>query len=341
MSTIGVEDVEAYLACAHLGDHRGATDIALGFVHVGVPVEVVLDELLAAAQRLSGERWHRAIWTAADEHLVTTTTITVVEAVAATAAPVSTCGQVVVVCAEGDWHSLPARLFTEGLRSRGWHVDFLGASTPAEHLDSFLRRRRPDALAISCALPTTYSGAARLAAVAYDHDLPVAIGGAGIGTQVQRSIALGAGIVVTGAADVDRALRDEPRLAPAPSLDLEALELEATAVGLAEAAMVDLLRTFPAMQRYDQRQRARTVEDLAFIVRFAAASLLVADPSVWSDFVAWQVPLLAARHVPEAAFLAGVEVLVELVAPMSPAAEALLRGTASRQEERGRAGGAQ
>jgi methanogenic corrinoid protein MtbC1 len=44
----------------------------------------------------------------------------------------------VVTCAEGEWHSLPARMVAEVLRLHGWQVTFLGASTPADHLRRLL-----------------------------------------------------------------------------------------------------------------------------------------------------------------------------------------------------------
>src|SRR4028119_1045642 len=59
-------------------------------------------------------------------------------------------GHVLVACAEGDWHSLPAQAIAEVLRTRGWDVSFLGASTPASHVGFYLDRRPATAVAVSC-----------------------------------------------------------------------------------------------------------------------------------------------------------------------------------------------
>jgi methanogenic corrinoid protein MtbC1 len=139
-------DVREYLASAHSGDHRGATRLVLDLVDDGVPADAVIEGLLVTAQRETGFRWHRDEWTIADEHVVTSTTAAVIEALTTTIDHRHDGRHLVVVCAEGDWHALPARLFAERMRIRGWGVSFLGGSTPADDVASFLARRRPDAL---------------------------------------------------------------------------------------------------------------------------------------------------------------------------------------------------
>ena len=52
-------------------------------------------------------------------------------------------GHLVVTCAEGEWHSLPARMAAEVLQTHGWLVTFLGASTqPTTCVASSLRWAR-------------------------------------------------------------------------------------------------------------------------------------------------------------------------------------------------------
>ena len=55
---------------------------------------------------------------------------------------------------DGEWHALPARLLSEVLRLRGWQVDFLGAQVPTPHLIAHLHQFGPDAVALSCMIPT-------------------------------------------------------------------------------------------------------------------------------------------------------------------------------------------
>lgn len=310
--SIDDEVVERYLEAARTGDHPTASALVLELLHDGVPADAIVERLLVAAQLRTGERWWRNEWTVADEHLVSTTTAAAVEALSSASGAQPGPGHLVVVCAEGDWHGLPGRLFSERMRARGWRVTFLGASTPADHVAEFLGRGGYGALAVTCALPLTFAGAARLADVGHEAGLPVLIGGAGITPNPRRALELGADAPATSAEEADSVLRDlvgTPVVRPSTPLRWTAFSLEAAADDLSRAAFDDLERAFPAMASYDERQRDRTLEDLVYIVRHLAAAVLVNDAAVWWDFAEWQRALLTARRVPEQAFDAAVAVL--------------------------------
>lgn len=326
---IGTDDevIEHYLEAARAGDHRSATALALELLHDGVPADVIIEQVLVAAQRQTGERWWRNEWTVADEHLVTTTTAAVIEALGSASGTRSAPGHLVVVCAEGDWHGLPGRLFSERMRTRGWRVTFLGASTPADHVAEFLRRSDHDALAVTCALPLTFAGAARLGDVGHEAGLPVLIGGAAITPNPQRALELGADAPATSPQEADTVLREligTPIVRPATPLRFTAFNLEADADDLAQATFAELEGAFPAMKGYDDRQRQRTLEDLIYIVRHLAATVLVNDPTVWWDFAEWQKALLAARGVPKQAFDSAVAILAAHLADTYPQVARLL-----------------
>ena len=68
-------------------------------------------------------------------------------------------GHLVATCAEGEWHSLPARMAAEVLRTHGWLVTFLGASTPADHLRRFVDEVGAVGVVVSCSVPIFLSGA--------------------------------------------------------------------------------------------------------------------------------------------------------------------------------------
>jgi methanogenic corrinoid protein MtbC1 len=327
MRTITPSDVEEYLETARVGDHRSATRLALGFLDDGVPPNSVIEDLLVVAQRETGLRWLITRWNVADEHAVTTTTAAVIEVLAMTATHGTDRGNVVVVCAEGDWHSMPSRLCAQQLRARGWNVRILGASTPADHLAEYLNRTSQDGLIISCALPLHYAGAARLADVARQHAIPALIGGGAIAENPFRSLTLGADVAVSNLDEADSSLQELGGVSvlgePVP-LREDALLLDAEAGIHASAAMAALSKSFPALKGYNSRQLSRTSEDLAYIARFAAAALLVEDPTVWTSFASWQRVLLGARDVPQRAFTAGVEAISNQIASQHPEAAELL-----------------
>ena len=316
------DHVGAFLDLALVGNARQATSVALELLDSGVPEDVVIADLLAAAQRQVGDRWHRDELGVADEHIATGVSETALYALAdAAASPIAT-GLVVVACAEGDWHALAAHMFAEQLRANGVTVAFLGASTPADQVARFLGRHHPEALAVSCNLPLFFEGVARLADVAHRVGVPVLVGGRALDGHPGAPLRLGADGAADNIADALEILtcwreNDTPVSVDPVQLAPEAVELESRAVELADDAFDDLARRFTAISTYDTTQLTRTREDLAFIVRFIAAAQLVDDPVVFTDFLDWQAQLLAARGVPSAALVAGLQSLQPLLSLVS------------------------
>lgn len=314
--TVPTAALTRYLDLAMTGDQRPAVRLVLDQLEEGVPVELLISDLLRAPQSEAGERWHRGEWSTVDEHLITGVSQASLEALVATAPAVATEGLVVVTCAEGDWHSLSSQMFAELLRSSGQGVVYLGASTPAEDVDRFVERRQPDALTITCNLALAYVGTARLSDAAHRHGVPVLAGGRALSEA--RAAALGvdawAPDAAAGAAILRLWRRKPPAVERAPVvLDQTALELDARAVELADRAFDDLGQRFHAMGDYDDRQRRRTHEDLVYIVRFLAAARLVDDDAVFHSFRVWLERLLVVRGVPAAALAAGLDSLAPLV----------------------------
>lgn len=320
--------VEPFLELAIRSDGPAAVRLALDLLDRGATTEAVIVDVLAAAQRESGQRWLRNDWTVADEHVVSGVAQRTLDAVANTASARNTAGAVVVACAEGDWHSLPSQMFAEILRSHGYQVTFLGASTPAEHLARLLTRDRPDALIVSCNLPLFFGGVTRLADAAHGTGVPVIAGGRAL-TSESRAMRLGADAWasdLTGALGTLRDWADRPPAHPgSTSSDLLVRRLEIEGPALAEGALETMMDTHPHMRGFNAEQLDRTREDLESIVRFIAAARLVDDVTVLTDFLDWLTELLTARGVPVAALVAGIQALAPGVDAIDAAAGELAR----------------
>lgn len=316
MTALG-SSVDHFLDLAYSGNRRAAVRLVIDQMDSGVSAAGVIGNLLGPAQREVGERWHRAEWSTADEHLVTGVSQAALEALSSLAPATNPdIATLVVACAEGDWHSLPAQMFAENLRARGHDVVFLGPSTPAEDVASFLAARGPDVLAISCNLALSYIGTARLVDAAHRQRIPVLVGGRALTRQ--RGATLGADAWAADAEDASSILsgwhQDPPMVSTDPvPLDRAALVIEANASQMADRAFAVLEQQLPAMGGYDDRQRLRTREDLTYIVRYVAASLLVDDMEVFTTFLDWLRDLLAARGVPDAALQAGLRSLAPIL----------------------------
>lgn len=320
------EVLEQYLDLARGGYRQQAVRLVTGLADTGVPTPTIITELLVPAQAVTGERWQTGRWTVADEHLVTGVSQAALEALSHGESPQQK-GRVVSVCAESDWHALPSQMFAELLRGHGYDVEFLGASVPADDVGAYLARRRPDALAVTCNLALSYPGVARLVDAAHRHSVPVLAGGAAL--TAARAERLGADGWAADAAGADQLLTDwrhrSPTIDTRPvALDTAALSLESRAAEIADQCMAALHARLPDMAGYDARQLEHTHDDLAYIVRFAAAARLVDDPQVFGDFLAWLDPLLASRGVPPAALRAGLDVVAEVAEPLDAEAAQLI-----------------
>ena len=109
----------------------------------GVPFDAVLFDYLGPVQREVGSRWQQADYRIAEEHAASTTTETVIALLAGSFDMDEAAPHVVVACAQGDTHSLPARMVSAYLTYLGWRVTFLGATLPAADLGAFLADEQP------------------------------------------------------------------------------------------------------------------------------------------------------------------------------------------------------
>jgi methanogenic corrinoid protein MtbC1 len=302
----------------HLGrrDRKAAARQALGWLAAGAPVQELIQGLLAPAQLEVGRRWELDQWSVADEHAATAITDAVLGALAWRVEAAEDQGHVVVTCAEGEWHSLPARMAAEVLRTHGWQVTFLGASTPAEHLRRFVAEAGAVGVVVSCSVPIFLGGAQRSVQAAQAAGVPVLVGGRGFGPDDLRARRVGADGWAPDPATAARLLGNWRQQPPTPGQrpvglgDAEPLELEAVRPELVEAAMSELFLRFPPLAGYSQAQLTRTREDLGYILQFLEAALLTDDPRIFLDeFLPWLTRLLTARGLPAGVVTVGLEAL--------------------------------
>jgi hypothetical protein len=334
-------DVERFVDHLARRDRRAAVRQALGLLEVGAPVQDVVQGLLGPAQAEVGRRWEANQWSVADEHAATAITDAVLGALGWRTEAAEDKGHVVVTCAEGEWHSLPARMAAEVLRLHGWQVTFLGASTPADHLRRFLAEVGAVGVVISCSVPIFLGGALRSIQGAHAAKVPALAGGRGFGPDDLRARRLGADGWAPDAGAAAHLLADwrrQPPAAgrkPAGTRDTESLELEAARPELVQAAMNELFLRFPPLAGYSQAQLARTREDLGYILQFLEAALLTDDPRIFLDeFLPWLTRVLTSRGLPAGVVTVGLEALGAALDALPRSRQLIVQG---RQLAAGRA----
>ena len=306
--------VGQFMDLAHNGRSREAVRFALELLDMGTPAARVITDVLAPAQQRVGERWFENELSVADEHLASGAVESTLHALSSVEPAPEGRGSVLVACAEGDWHSLAARMIADLLQNEGFAVVCLGASTPAEQITRFVKRHRPHALVVSCNLTIFFAGVTRVTDAAHEQGLPVLVGGRAFSGAPERAQLLGADAYAESAAAaanvLDRWRESPPRVRTEPTeVRPKVALLESDAGELARDSFKALVELFPPMASYAPHQLDRTTEDLEYIVRFVAAALLVDDRSVFTEFLDWLVQLLRARRVPKAAVIAGLEAL--------------------------------
>ncbi len=307
-----------------------AAALAVAQLQHGYRPDQVISDLLVPVQVEVGRRWHRALWTAADEHQATAVTDAALYGVTSDGIrPREIRGTAAVACAVGDWHVLPSRMAAELLRLDGWDVLFLGGSLPPADLSQWLIDARPDVLVVSCSMPTTARSVVATAMAGAEVGVPVVVGGRGMGLDGRRAAALGvrwaadlkclaAALAAPTPATAQRELAE--RLEEHSELLLRRTEIVAGAVN-------ELGRLWPAMSAFSDTQMSRTSEDFGHIVDFLGAAVATDDPRLFGEFVDWLRLLLSSRHLPPAVLQISLRALAAALPRELPLAPAILATT--------------
>ncbi len=312
----------ALLAALVDGDLDTALRVATGLLEEGVPFETVVGELLSPVQREVGVRWADGDLTVADEHAATAAAEDLVTLLAGGFAAASG-PTVVVVCPEGDAHSLPARVVSAVLGLRGYRSVLLGASLPAPDLGDYLERLAPFAVALSISMPAALYRAVASITVAHEHRVPVVAGGRALRDDELLARRLG---VDAWAGDADAAADVlDAWQGRAPSVPVAAPEVPP------ECLVIDTHRAMllaAAVRPEDAEAGRDLVEEVNRLLDVVQGALLLDAPSLLVD----QVAALRATSNGSGATPAVVDRvlarLVETAAGALPATEALLRQVA-------------
>lgn len=294
-------------------DEYAAAATIFAAVESGMTPEDALLEVIAPVQRRVGTEWAANRITVAQEHAATAINDRVIAALAhhPASTPSTRLGHVTVACVDGEWHALPARLLAEVLGLRGWQVDFLGAQVPTPHLIAHLHQLGPDAVALSCSIPTRLPTAHAAITACQAAGVPVLAGGAAFGSDGRYARQLGADAWAPDARAAAQRLseglrRVHPVAGHQPIDDLPHLAdqeytmVSGSAAQLVRTTVADLEERFPAMRDYTDQQRQHTTEDIAHIVDFLATALYLDDDDLFSGFITWTADILTARGVPAA-----------------------------------------
>ena len=265
------------------GDAALALNQILDLMSAGSSFEEVLFDVLVPIQTDVGKRWATGDYGVGDEHAISAAVETVVALLAGSFDQPADGDHIVVASAEGETHSLPARVISAYLTYREFRVTNLGATLPTEELGDFLALHEPSALVLTCSMAANLPGARRSIAAAHAAGVPVVAGGMAFGESDAHAVALGADAWLANPRYLDGLLR---RWQP----DVEAAE--AGAASLAEVAVADQWSDVASVAEcvageFDSIARAAIRIDVELFAATLDASLLVDDAAPVVRLAQW------------------------------------------------------
>jgi len=271
----------AMLAALVDGDVALAYRIAVELLAHGVPFDDIVIDVLSPVQAELGRRWAAGDLGIADEHAASAAVDDLLVRLGATAESPSG-PAVVVATAEHDAHALGGRVVASALALEGYRVMFLGASLPATDLADFLDLHHPFALALSCSIPSALVGAARAIDASHALAIPVVGGGRALPTH-ERAIRLGFDALARVPGDAVKILRaweltppGALNAAPGPIPERVAFASRSHALVAAAMAATTVGDATPAL-----------AEEMQRVLQVVESALLVEEPALIEDHVAW------------------------------------------------------
>jgi methanogenic corrinoid protein MtbC1 len=324
--------LERYTNAAIAGARTDAADIAAEALNTsllldGEPAPArLIRELLVPSQRAVGERWQQQLCSVGEEHAATFVTESILASLTVGFEPEPDRGTLVLACAEGEWHGLPARMAAELLILAGWRVVYLGPATPARQLRTYLAGVDADVVGVSVTCAANLTGAARSVVTARKLGLPVVVGGAAFDDAPHRARAIGADALVTDAGsgfDLDALLRDR---VPCPDLQGEWSAIERERVAIVRDAVRWLSVHHGSVLASESSWTNQVIDELDGIVGVVAAAVLCSDAGIVADYRAWIAGLVAGGATPTAVADVGFDAIAAVVGSVSPQGAALLAG---------------
>lgn len=315
--------LDRYTRAALSGARTEAADIAAEALHTsmlrgGAPAPSrLIHELFAPSQRAVGERWQQRTCSVGEEHAATFVTESILSSLTVGFEPEPDRGTMVLVCAEGEWHGLPARMAAELLILTGWRVVYLGPATPARQLRTYLAGVDADAVGISVTCASNLTGAARSVATARRQGLPVVVGGAAFVGSPDRARAIGADALVadvTVGFDLDEVLWER---VPGPDLHAEWSVIERERVGIVRHAVEWLSTHHGSVLACEGSWINQVVDELDGIVGVVAAAALCRDPGVITEHREWIGGLVAGGSFPGAVADFGFDAVAAVIGEWS------------------------
>ncbi len=211
------KESEAFKTALLCGDSQRAQELFDSCIQGDTSILDVELHLVQPALYQIGRDWQANIISVAQEHLATSTAITVMAHAFSMTEPVMPNGKkALFACVQGNEHDVGLRIVADAFELRGWEVTLLGANTLADDLIEQVLSICPDLVGLSLAFPhhlqIVHNTIAQLRKQ-LGHNCPaIMVGGLAVNAYEQVTPILGADVAAVDANDAvyKSELPDEP-----------------------------------------------------------------------------------------------------------------------------------
>lgn len=286
MTRIDPEDRDQFLGGLASGDEGLATDVVTRVISRSTEgLRDVVDGLIPSALEEVGLKWESAEWTVAQEHQATAICERIIGTMIDETKPaVEPRRRVLVVCAEGEWHSLSSRAVSLALQLAGWQPVVMGSSVASSQLVAAIFDVGPEFVALSCSLIANLPGARRMILAARETATPIVSGGRAFGSTDDRAKLLGANEWVGAAFDLPGVAAEVESLAGAPGAPHPASEYEVRLVDVSSPQVLAELSTSLGM---DHALDGELAGGGVWMLRTLHAALLCDDRRLLTEQIRW------------------------------------------------------
>ncbi|GAA2510616.1 cobalamin B12-binding domain-containing protein [Pilimelia columellifera] len=344
MALITNDDQQTLLRHLTEPDEDAALGQVRGCLDAGIPPERLLVELVAPALARVGDRWQRDQLSVADEHVASYISERLLAAIVERNHPTPTGrGDLIVACAEGEWHALPARIVSDVLRLRGWQVRFLGACVPVSDIGPYLADVRPAGALFSATMSSRLPEVRRAVQVCHHAGVPTLVGGAALGAAGRLTYRIGADAWAPDALAAADLLEEWPpplaRKHIEPSANDEHARLSRDRWRLVDQVIKILIQRYPALRRFSPERLENAIDELDRIVDFLTSAVCLDDDHVFTEYVQWLVEVCVTHREPVALVELALQALTEQLGDRPRTQRVLTAGVTAAHTTRHRTDG--
>jgi len=178
------ELADSYLKSLLLLNRDDAISLILQQLEMGLTIQDLFKHLIYPVQREVGRLWQENQITVLQEHYCTAATDLLITRLKHKSRGVPRGVAALVVCPDGEEHSLGIKMFSDLLESDGWKVAYIGPKCPITDVLQHVRAYSTDLVAISVATPLNLGKAkeliTRIKSLVLEHPPSILIGGAAV-----------------------------------------------------------------------------------------------------------------------------------------------------------------